>query len=608
MRFMLSSPIGLMMWFTLFLPWSVAAQDASRPSANPASSADSPSRWDIFAGYSYLAPRGTVDVVQPGPGNVVLPETYKWMKYGIIASGAQYFNNYVGLQVEGSSHDTFLDSSSSNGGITTVQGGPIFRFPFEDITPFVHGMAGGSYMGGPEHEPYKWGPSLTAGGGLDYTTPLFDHHLAIRIVQADYQFMHNNWGPGVYGGRANINAARLSAGIVYHVGEIAPPAQLTVACSANPTSVFAGDPVNLIATVGSQDPKEDVVYGWSGDGVKGSGPNATVDTSALAPGAHTARCDAKEGKPGREGLKPWQVAPEGTASFSVKEFEPPTISCSVSPTTIRPGDSAQVSARGISPQNRPLTYTYSTSAGSVNGNGNTANYSSSGAPTGPVSITCNVADDKGHNASSNTSLTIEAPPPPPQPHTQVLCSISFTTDKKRPMRVDNEAKACLDEVALDLQRQPDAWAVVVGESTAVEKAAQTTAERSNLGRRHPKEVESPAAQRAVNTKQYLVTDKGIDASRISVATGSGDDQKVENYLVPSGAKFSADVPGTTPVDESKVKPQVRKPLPQRHARHSAGKATVKHTAARHAAAKHRTVKRAAMPRKHARKGARRRHR
>ena len=73
-----------------------------------------------------------------------------------------------------------------------------------------------------------------------------------------------------------------------------------------------------------------------------------------------------------------------------------------------------------------------------------------------------------------------------------------------------------------------------------------------------------AAQRAVNTKDYLVTEQGIDASRISVVTGSGDGQTVENYLVPSGATFSNDVTGTTPVDETAVKPQVRKPLPQRH--------------------------------------------
>ena len=52
-----------------------------------------------------------------------------------------------------------------------------------------------------------------------------------------------------------------------------------------------------------------------------------------------------------------------------------------------------------------------------------------------------------------------------------------------------------------------------------------------------------AAQRAVNAKDYLVTEQGIDASRISVATGSTDGQTVENYLVPSGATFTTDVTG-----------------------------------------------------------------
>ncbi len=82
--------------------------------------------------------------------------------------------------------------------------------------------------------PYKWGPDLTAGGGMDYETPWFNHHLAIRMFQADYEYMHADWGPVPYGGRANINAARLSAGIVIHAGSIAPPPPMTLACSANP--------------------------------------------------------------------------------------------------------------------------------------------------------------------------------------------------------------------------------------------------------------------------------------------------------------------------------------------------------------------------------------
>jgi hypothetical protein len=180
-----------------------------------------------------------------------------------------------------------------------------------------------------------------------------------------------------------------------------------------------------------------------------------------------------------------------------------------------------------------------------------------------VGITGNVSDDKGHSASAQTSVTIEAPPPPPQPHAQALCSISFTGDLKRPTRVDNEAKACLDQVALDLKQQSDAKAVLVGESDAKEKA--TTEKEDKYAQRHKRaKVEHFAEQRAVNAKDYLVTEQGIDGSRISVATDPNDGQQVQDYLVPAGANFGADVSGTTPVDETSVKPEVRKPLPERH--------------------------------------------
>ena len=538
------------------IPVFAAAQEAPKPTTK-VSQADSPSRWDIFAGYSYLAPKGTVNVLQTD-GVTVIPRQFSLSPRGVIASGTYFFNKYVGVQAEMGTHDTFYNNPRhSNGGITTVSGGIIGRYPTEDLTPFVHGLVGGTDIGGPQYEPFKWGVALTVGGGVDYETPWLNHRLAIRVFQADYLYLHDNWGPGVFGGRANLNAARLSTGLVFHVGSIAPPPQLTVACSASPTSVFPGDPVNLTATVGDQNPKMGVVYSWSGDGVTGTGANATVNTASLAPGTHTVKCGAKEGKPGKEGLKPWEVANEGTATFTVKEFEPPTISCSASPTTLKPGDSSTVTATGMSPQNRPLTYSYSASAGSVNGTGNTASFSSTGAPTGPTTITCNVSDDKGHNASAPTTVTIEAPPPPPTPHTQALCSITFDKDKKRPTRVDNEAKACLDEVALDLQKQSDAKAVIVGESNSKEKVLP------KHHRRNAK-LEDFAGERAVNTKEYLVTEKGIDASRVSVTTGSGDDQKVENYLVPAGATFGNDVQGTNPLDESTVKPQVRKPLPERH--------------------------------------------
>ena len=342
----------------------------------------------------------------------------------------------------------------------------------------------------------------------------------------------------------------------------APP--ITLTAQATPPAVFPGEQVNVTATPGSvsTQKKVDVVYDWSGTGVTGGkGPSTTVATNSLAPGSYTVKAVVKEGKPGKEGLKPGETA-DASATFTVKEFEPPTISCSANPTTLNPGGSSTVTATGVSPQNRPLTYSYTASAGTISGTGTTATFNSAGAPSGSIGITCNVSDDKSHSASASTSVTVVTPPPPPVPHTQALASLSF--DPKRPGRVDNEAKAALDGIALSLQNAPDAKLVVVGEATAEEKTPKKH-------HKHAK-VEDLAAQRAVNVKDYLVTEKGIDASRISVATGTADSATVENYLVPAGANFAADVPGTTPVDETMVKPEARKPLGEKHHHHKAAAA------------------------------------
>ncbi len=548
------------------LPAMAAAQAA--PSGSGAGTI--PSRWDIFMGYSYLSPHGTVNTITPNNPPTPVTASYDAVTLGGIGSVAYYFNRYLGVQGEFSVHEWGVQCCSSNvgtkqndDGFFTVGGGVILRYPMEKVTLFAHGLFDGQMVGGPYFEPNKFGPGVTAGGGMDYQTHWMHRRLAIRIFQADYEYMHVNWGDVPYGGEASINAARLSTGIVIHAGSLAPPAGITLAASANPETVFPCDPVTIEATPGGLNPKDHVIYDWSGEGVTGSGTTAKVDTCNLAAGEYNVKVTAREGKPGKEGKEPWEMA-TATAGITVKAYEPPTISCTANPTTIYPDGTSTVTTTAVSPQNRPLTYSYSATAGTVAGTGTTAEYSPAGAPTGAVDITCNVTDDKAHTASAKTSLTIVAKPAPPQPKSQTLCSISFTNDPKRPMRVDNEAKACLDQVALDLKQQADAKAVLVGEQNTGEAAKTDKQEKFAAKHKHAT-VDKFAAQRAVNAKDYLVTEQGIDASRISVATGTADSQAVENYLVPAGATFTNDVTGTTPVDESDVKPQARKPLPEQHA-------------------------------------------
>jgi hypothetical protein len=375
----------------------------------------------------------------------------------------------------------------------------------------------------------------------------------MRVVEASYvrNELPNNTNN-------TQNDFLVGAGLVYHSGASVPAPPVTLACSASPALIFPGEPVNVAATAGNVQPKFNVLYSWSGvPGLKGSGASASLDsaaTGALAPGIYTLKADMKEGKPGKEGAKPGETA-NCSANFTVKAYEPPTVGCSASPGTINPGDKSTITASGVSPQNRPLTYTWSAASGVINGSGNTATFDSTGAPTGLVAITCNVSDDKGHAATAETGVTIAAPYVAPVPHTQALCSISFDKDAKRPTRVDNEAKACLDQVALDLGNHADAKVVVVGEATTSEKTPRKA--------KHAK-LENFAALRAVNAKEYLVKEKGIDASRVSVATGSIEGQTVEDYLVPAGATFTSDVQGTNPIDETAVKPEARKALEEKH--------------------------------------------
>jgi hypothetical protein len=185
-----------------------------------------------------------------------------------------------------------------------------------------------------------------------------------------------------------------------------------MACSANPSSVFPGDPVTVTATADGLDPALHSVYSWSGAGVTGNGTTATVATASLPPGSYTVKCGVKEGKPGQEGLKPWQAA-DASASFTVKAFQPPKLSCSANPSVIKPGDSATITTIGVSPRNRPLTYSYSADAGTVSGSGATATFNSAGAPPGQFDITCTVTDDSGQAASATASVTVVAAMIPP---------------------------------------------------------------------------------------------------------------------------------------------------------------------------------------------------
>jgi hypothetical protein len=514
---------------------------------------------DIFMGYSYFGAHGRVSPFG-------LP--YSSINYGAIGSGAYYFNRYVGGEVVYTNHPDGV-----NDGMSGVSGGMIVRLPMENFTMFAHGLVGAARLGGPnseapaslEHEPYRWGPSLTAGGGMDYDLPFFDNRFSLRLFQADFRYIHADFGPagtiptgGILGGRANLDAVELSTGILMHFGHVIPPPPVTYSCSVAPATGYPGDPITVTGTALNLNPKKTATYTWTSTGgtISGTSSTGTIDTKSAAPGTYTIAGHVTEG------TKPGQSA-DCTGQFTVKPFDPPTMnSCTANPSTVDSGGSSTITASATSPQNRPLTYSYSASSGSVSGTTPTATLTAPSVAAGSnssVTVTCNVVDDLGKSDSKMATVTVNGPalpPPAPAPQASSLCSVSFERDTKRAERVDNEAKACLDDVALALQRSSDAKLALVGNESAKEKAAD--AKMAKMKHHKPGAAEA----RAVNTKEYLVTDKGIDASRIMVYTGTDDAKTVTTSLIPAGATNPA--ASDTVVDESAVKAVPRTAPAKKH--------------------------------------------
>lgn len=193
---------------------------------------------------------------------------------------------------------------------------------------------------------------------------------------------------------------------------MAPSAPLSLACSANPASVFPGEPVTLTAAGSSIDSRH-VAYQWrAGDGTLiGAAQSLSVSTASLPAGQHTITGRVMDDRGGSASC---------AVSFAVKMYQPATLSCAASPTVVSPGASAQIVCNAVSPENLPLAYTFSADAGTIAASGNRATLKTEGFWGRTIDVRATVKDEKGRTATAVTRVIVEAPlmataPPPPPP-------------------------------------------------------------------------------------------------------------------------------------------------------------------------------------------------
>jgi hypothetical protein len=482
---------------------------------------------EIFAGYQWLHPGGTV----PAPGlspNAPLGLELQDLPAGGGASGTYFFSNHLGLELD------FGRNQNDNSNETTLSIGPHLEYRHNRLNLFGHAMVGWNYLTTPGLDS-RSGIGTIVGGGLDIQITRL---LGFRLVEADWVWAHQNFSDVVAPEfpdlrRLDLEGARVRTGLVFNFGypKTETPA---AACSVQPSEVMVGEPVTVTAAGSHFNPKHTLTYTWESNGgkVMGKDGTASIDTNGVAGGSYAVTAHISDPK-----MKSGGTA-SCSANFTVKEppKNPPTMSCSASPSTLQAGGSSTITCACTSPDNVPVNVSnWTSTGGSVSGSGSTATLNTSGASAGSISVSATCTDSRGLNAQASTQVSVENPPPPAPPQAQKLSQCDFP-NKVKPWRVDNTCKAILDDVAKNLQQNADARLVIVGNADAEEK-------RPNL-----------AAERAVNSKAYLTSGEaqlGIDASRIETRTGNAGTKTAEYWVVPAGGTYSGE--GTQPVDESKVK-------------------------------------------------------
>ena len=448
---------------TLLIPVSAGAQNNTTP----------PPKWDIFAGYQWLHPGATVPVGTGdpnNPGSIVLPDMAK----GIGGDFAYNFDPHWALEIDaGYNRDSQSSSSEYTAGF-----GPRFMWRADSANFFLHAL------GGYNNVTYNLSPGrgLTGndnigavmGGGMDIP---FAQHFAWRVFEADYVWTRHNFsstvGPELPNlRRVSFEGVRLRTGIVYSWGgePTVPPA---ASCSVQPTEVIVGEPITATVSASNFNPKHSVTYSWSGTGgqVTGKDTTANIDTNNVAPGSYSVSAHVTDPKASKNNTATC------TANYTVKPLppkNPPTMSVSANPTELLPGGTVNLSASCTSPDNVPVSVANWTSTpGSVSGNGNSATLDTTGLPPGPVTVTATCTDSRGLTAQASTQVTIQNPPPPVNKELEArlaLHSVYFPTSlpsEKDPSGglLPSQQKTLLT-LATDfkqyLQAKPDAHLILEG--------------------------------------------------------------------------------------------------------------------------------------------------
>ncbi len=531
-RLMPLLPLAIALLCTIATVLPATAQDEDKGSLAP--------KWELYGGYSFFHPGADIHGQLPG-ALFPLSSKLEVNPRGIGLAGTYNFNRWFGLTLDTSTHwgsgEKTTFSRIDDAAFSNFSLGPKFTFRSRYFAPFLEALVGDHrLMPDAFHDVDKLG--VLAGGGLDWN---LSRHVSLRLIRADYVYSNYRYGSASSTPRTEIRGARLQAGVNFMFGgDDKEQTSPSASCSVQPGEVYAGEQVTATATGSNFNPNQTLTYRWNGAGAgmkpMPSEASTQIDTTGLQPGSYEATANVSDGRHG---------AASCTTRFTVKSPRPPTVACAADPASVPIGGVSNITANGSSPDGRRLTYSYSTTAGDISGTDPSARLNTGGAQPGPITVTCNVSDDRNAplTASSTIVVNVEAPPPPAPEIAELdaklaLHSIYFQTARptaKDPERglVDSQ-EAILRTLASDykkyLKYKPECRLILTGHADS----------------RGSAEYNKQLTERRVErTKKFLVgegTPRGEHRDpfiRRCAATNNPADQGADRAKSRSGARRPA---------------------------------------------------------------------
>jgi outer membrane protein OmpA-like peptidoglycan-associated protein len=469
---------------------------------------------------------------------------------GLVFDVAGFEDDRVRVPLSGIGTTTEIHTS---GNAWTFMAGPRFSFREGQWTPFgqvlfgavlaSHETIAGCSTGGslctplPAEKTY----AATAGGGLDIG---LSPHVALRLFQLEYLltgFRNPSTPSFLKSWQSNI---RFSTGIVFRSGGNPPPPAMNhapvAACSADKSMVFtqSGDFVTVSANASDAD-NDPLTYTWGANGgaVEGSGAQVRWNSGGVGAGTYTVRVSVSDGRGGTAACSAdIQVAP--------RPDHPPTMTCSADRTTVTIGDLAQITATANSPDNDPLTYSWTVSGGRIRGAAEAVQFDTGGIPAGSYTVSGTVDDGNGGTANCALGIDVQAPPPPPEmvalEARLSLHSIYFATARPTAANptgglLDSQQKTLL-ALAADFQRyltfRPDAHLILGGHADPRGSEAYNKA---------------LTARRVARTKAFLVEHLVPEADIDTQSFGKDDELTADQVRAQM-----ADDPDLSPADKKEM--------------------------------------------------------